>query len=217
MNEELVTTLLPILAKRLEREFNVFSVMHHGTHEKQLSNVFAWLLDKDETHHCGDAFLRIFLDEVNRGFDGKDRVDVGPFSVRQEVNTWSGNGTSVGQEFNTPEPGRGMDIADLVLEDDDTVIVVENYYTSSGHGHSYDGYLKYGARNRKNSVVVLLCENQNSTKQTCGWEKARVVTYAPLVDRLFRYVESHEDFRHRYPQQYSFISHMQRHFVKGRE
>ena len=57
VNEELVTTLLPILAKRSEREFNVFTVMHHGTHEKQLSNVIAWLLDVDETHKCGDAFL----------------------------------------------------------------------------------------------------------------------------------------------------------------
>jgi hypothetical protein len=28
-----------------------------------------------------------------------------------------------------------MDIADLVLEDHDTVVVVENYYTSSGHGY----------------------------------------------------------------------------------
>ena len=183
--EELVTTLLPILAKRLEREFNVFNVMHHGTHEKQLSNVFAWLLDADETHKCGDAFLRIFLEEINRGLGGEDKVDGGSFSVRQEVNT---SGLD-----------EGMDIADLVLEDHDTVVVVENYYTSSGHGHAYDRYLRFGERGGKRSLVVLLCENENSTEQTDGWENAPVVTYTTLVEKLFRYVENNGDFRYTLP------------------
>ena len=155
MNQELVTTLLPILARRLERQFNVFTVMHHGTHEKQLSNVFAWLLDADETHQCGDAFLRIFLEEINRGLDKP--IAKGSFSVRQEVNTRSRahRGRHVppepaqdGSDTARPRRGRGeglvemgMDIADLVLEGRETVVVVENYYTSSGHGHSYDRYL----------------------------------------------------------------------------
>ena len=157
MNEEMVTTLLPILAKRLEREFNVFNVMHHGTHEKQLSNVFAWLLDADETHKCGDAFLRIFLDEVNRGLDGNEApIGAGSFSVRQEVNT--------------SEPGEAMDIADLVLEDHDTVIVVENYYTSSGHGHSYEGYLEFGKRGgqEERCSAALREREQQPSKPTAG-------------------------------------------------
>jgi len=202
VNEELVTALLPILAKRLEREFNVFNVMHHGTHEKQLSNVFAWLLDADETHKCGDAFLRIFLEEVNHELGGEAKVGVGSFSVRQEVNT--------------SEKDDGMDIADLVLEDHDTVVVIENYYTSSGHGHNYDAYLKFGDRGGKRGLVVLLCENENRTELTKGWENARVVTYTTLVEKLFHYVENNGDFRKTYPQQYSFISQMQRHFVKGK-
>lgn len=185
---ELVTTLLPILAKRSEREFNVFNVMHHGTHEKQLSNVIAWLLDKDETHKCGDAFLRIFLDEVNRGLSDREApIAAGSFSVRQEVNT--------------SEPGESMDIADLVLEDHDTVVVVENYYTSSGHGHDYNRYLKFGNRDDKRSVVVLLCESENRTDQTDGWEKAPVVTYTTLIDGLFRLVEDNRDFKNECPQQ----------------
>ncbi|GAA4707079.1 hypothetical protein GCM10025781_27130 [Kocuria gwangalliensis] len=35
-----VTALVPMLSRSLAEEFNVFRVMHHGTHEKQLSNVF---------------------------------------------------------------------------------------------------------------------------------------------------------------------------------
>ena len=50
MNDQLVTMLLAALARRTAPSFNVFDVMHHGTHEKQLSNVFAWLLDDGGTH-----------------------------------------------------------------------------------------------------------------------------------------------------------------------
>ncbi len=50
MHDQVVTRLLPILAERPEYEFNIFNVMHHGTHEKQISNVFAWLLDANGTH-----------------------------------------------------------------------------------------------------------------------------------------------------------------------
>ncbi len=125
MHDQLVTSLVPILADRSEAEFNVFDVMHHGTHEKQLSNVFAWLLDTDGSHKLGDAFQRIFIDEANRGLGRDLLISKGEYSVRQEVNT--------------SESGVGMDIADLVLKDDETTIVVENYYTSDGHGHSDEG------------------------------------------------------------------------------
>lgn len=56
--DQLVTALIPSLSRSLTEQFNVFRVMHHGTHEKQISNVFAWLLQPDETHELGDAFQR---------------------------------------------------------------------------------------------------------------------------------------------------------------
>lgn len=226
MNQDLVATLLPILARRLERQFNVFTVMHHGTHEKQLSNVFAWLLDADETHQCGDAFLRIFLEEINRGLDKP--LAKGSFSVRQEVNTRSRahwgrhvppepaqDGSDTAGEEGTGEDlvEMGMDIADLVLEGRETVIVVENYYTSSGHGHCYHCYLEFGARGKKRSVVVLLCERENSAELKDNWENARVVTYPTLVERLLRHVENDPAFREK--AQYEFISQMHEHFVGG--
>jgi hypothetical protein len=62
VHERLVTALLPVLAKKPWEEFNVFNVMRYGGHEKQLSDVFAWLLDVNGTHKLGDAFLRIFID-----------------------------------------------------------------------------------------------------------------------------------------------------------
>jgi len=62
VREQLVTRLLPVLAKKPQEEFNVFDVMRYGGHERQLSDVFAWLLDADGTHKLGDAFLRIFIE-----------------------------------------------------------------------------------------------------------------------------------------------------------
>jgi hypothetical protein len=145
VREQLVTRLLPVLARKPQEEFNVFGVMRYGGHERQLSDVFAWLLDANGTHKLGDAFLRIFIDEVNRGIGGAEPVAHGAYGVRQEVNT--------------AEAGAGGDIADLIVEGDTTVLVVENYYTSSGHGHSYDGYLSFrGARREEERCRSAVCD-----------------------------------------------------------
>ena len=112
MREQLVMRLLPVLAKKPHEEFNVFDVMRYGGHERQLSDVFAWLLDAAGTHKLGDAFLRVFIDEVNRGIRDAKPVAHGAYGVRQEVNT--------------AEADAGGDIADLILENEKTVLVVEN-------------------------------------------------------------------------------------------
>ena len=173
---DLATALLPMLHRSSEARFNVFDVMHHGTHEKQLSNVFRWLLETGGSHHLADTFLRIFIEEVNRGLVGREPFAAAEYLVMQEVNT-----SEAGEE--------GQDIADLVLENDDAVIVVENYFTSDGHGHSYERYLRYSQRDGRQGAVVLLCHDQDSSLQTMGWENASVVTYGRLLDRLWDAVE----------------------------
>jgi len=204
VREQLVTRLLPALAKKPQEEFNVFDVMRYGGHERQLSDVFAWLLDAGGTHKLGDAFLRIFIDEVKRGIpDAELPIAHGAYGVRQEVNT--------------TEAGTGGDIADLILEDEETLLVVENYYTSSGHGHSYYGYKSFGEREGKTCVVVLLCATRNSAEQSEGWEKASVVTYSRLAQRLMNHVASDERYKRDCAAQYSFIDQMHRRFVRGRK
>src|SRR5690625_3331430 len=54
--DKLVTALVPSLSRSLAQQFNLFNVLRHGTHEKQISNIFAWLLDPDETHELGTVF-----------------------------------------------------------------------------------------------------------------------------------------------------------------
>ena len=201
---DLVTELLPVLSRSSEAPFNVFDVMHHGTHEKQLSNVFGWLLNSQGTHQLGDTFLRIFVDEVNERPPLRERLPESDYHVLQEVNT-------AGPE----EPGQ--DIADLVLVNDEAVIVVENYYTSDGHGHSYEGYFEHSRTGvRLLGAVVLLCQDHDPSRQTGGWEDAKVVTYAELLDRLWHVVKGDRQYQRKYPEPCSFIDQMHRKFVEGR-
>jgi len=200
-NDLLLNLLLILTQARAKKAFNLFDVMHHGTNEKQLSNIFAWLFHSGQTHELGDAFVRIFVDEVNIGRD--EPIEIEEYSVFQEVNT--------------SKPGKPMDIADIVLEGDKTVIVVENYHSSSGHGHSFYGYQEYGARDGKRSVVVLLCETIGSSLQTDGWENAPVVTYSNLVKKLYSLIQNDTNYKHAFPLQYGFIIQMEDNFVKGRQ
>lgn len=202
MTDDLVTQLLPALARSDNKGFNVFDVMHHGLHEKQISNVFAWLLDTEGNHNLGERFQRIFIEEVNEGLGSSQRMPGGPYLVRQEVNTSEVDGK--------------RDIADLVLESDTAGLVIENYFVSDGHEHSYDGYLNLAKRGRTHGAVVLLCRDKDSSLQTGGWEKASVVTYARLIERLHIEVERDTGYRRTHPEASAFITQMHRKFVKGR-
>lgn len=204
MSVDLVTRFLPILTHPLrEAEFNVFDVMHHGTHEKQLSNVFAWLLDREASHRLDLTFQRIFVEEVNRALPSSPAVEYGPYSVRQEVNT--------------SPPGTPMDIADLVLESHDTVLVIENYFVADGHGHSFQRYQQFGAREGKRGVVVMLCGSRGSADLTDGWDGSAVVTYPNLVQALARHIAADNAYERLHPHQHVFIKNMERHFLRGRQ
>lgn len=202
MSNDLVTGMLPVLGRSVEPGFNVFDVMHHGLHEKQISNVFRWLLEADGSHRLGDAFIKILIDEVNRQTGDQEPLPGTGYWIRQEVNTATRDG---------PE-----DIADLVLESDAAVLVVENYFTSDGHGHSYDGYLEYSRRGGRRGVVVLLCRDRDVTLQTQGWEHAAVLTYDVLIERLRGVVDRHPAYRQRNPDAYSFMDQMYQKFSARR-
>ena len=201
MSEDLVTQLLPTLARSLEVRFNVFDVMHHGTHEKQISNAFRWLLQADGSHGLGEAFAGIFIAEVNRNLVGVEPLESSGYWVRQEVNI--------------AEESGGVDIADLVLESKYATIVIENYVTSDGHGHGYDEYLQYSQRHGRRGAVVMLCHEVDRSRLSNNWENAAVVTYRSVLERLRELVDVDHKYRLRFPEAYSFIDQMHRKFVKG--
>lgn len=200
VSDDLMAAMVPILGRDLEPGFNVFDVMHHGLHEKQISNVFRWLLEADGTHGLGDRFIRIFVDAVNEESNPDLPAD-DRYWVRQEVNTAREDGI--------------VDIADLVLEGDTTVMVVENYFTSDGHGHSYDRYLDFGQREGKRGRVVLLCRDVQRNLLTKGWDQAAVVAYGDLVENLWELVGSDPTYRRNNPEAHSFIEQIYHKFVRG--
>lgn len=202
MTDDLVTGLLPVLGRSLDLGFNVFDVMHHGTHEKQISNVFGWLLDVGGTHNLGDQFIKIFVDETNRALPGHLPLPHGGYRVRQEVNVAS-------------VPGEA-DIADLVLENKAARLVVENYFTSDGHGHGYRRYLEYSARDGRQGAVVLLCREEDRARLSQGWENSRVLTYSTLIGRLHEAVSADASYQRENPEAHSFIGQMHRKFVSER-
>jgi hypothetical protein len=198
----MVTALVPSLSRSLAEQFNVFRVMHHGTHEKQLSNVFAWLLSPDGTHQLGDAFQRLFVEQVNRLLPDASQLPAGGYRVFQEVDTAS------------PED-RGGDIADIVLASPQASLVVENYESSDGHGHGYHRYLAHGATGGRQSVVVLLCARRQRHRQTDGWEAAVVVTYSELLESLKTHFAGDAAWRRGHPRQEFFINELIQHVTEG--
>lgn len=206
MNEaaltRMVTALVPTMSRSLSEQFNVFRVMHHGTHEKQLSNVFAWLLSAGATHHLGDAFQRILLTRVNTVLALGERLPVAGFRVLQEVDT-------------TVATESGKDIADIVLLRDDTAVMIENFETSDGHGHDYESYLAYGSANGRRSVVVMLCARRERQRLSMGWGDAVVVTYAEVLDDLRAHLDADRRWRSANPRQDVFINELIDQFVEG--
>lgn len=200
--DQMATALVPSLSRSLAERFNVFRVMHHGTHEKQLSNVFAWLLRADGTHGFGDAFQRLFVEQVNRGIPAGLQLPVSGYRVVQEVDT-SGH------------DALGKDISDIVLTSPQASIVVENFESSDGHGHDYYRYLAHGAAGNRQSVVVLMCARREPNRQSNGWEHAVVVTYAELLEGLQAHIDGAAAWKRGHPQQQFFVDQMIDHFVEG--
>lgn len=180
----------------------MFRVMRHGTHEKQLSNVFAWLLTANASHDLGDAFQRIFVEGVNQNTATGPPLPTSGYRVAQEVDT-SGPDAS------------GKDIADIVLTGPRASIVVENYETADGHGHDFNRYLTHGALGGRRSVVVLLCARRATAHQRDGWQRAVVVTYAELLERLKAHIDSDDTWRKTHPRQDAFINELYSNFVEG--
>ena len=202
MGEDLVTQLLPTLARSLDVRFNLFDVMHHGTHEKQVSNVFRWLLDAEGTHGLGEGFAGILIAEVNRSLPDGELLEPGGYWVRQEVNI--------------AKEGDGMDIADLVLESKSTTIVIENYGASDGHGHGYEQYLEYSQRDGRRGAVVMLCHQLDRSRLTDGWENAAVVTYQSVLEPLRQALVDDRKYQRQFPEPFSLIDQMHRKYMKGR-
>jgi uncharacterized membrane-anchored protein len=201
METSTIIRLLPTLVRTTEDDFNVFDVMHHGTHEKQLSNVFAWLLDANGTHNLQDRFARIFLNEI--------------LDDNEVVSEFTERGYTVYQEVNTTTDNSGLDIADIVLENENSRIVIENYSLSDGHGHDYRNYLRYANSEQKQGIVVMLCINITDSALQDGWQEAKIITYSRLVDALHYELSAMTAYQSINQDAYIFLKHLHQKYGSG--
>lgn len=200
--DEIVAALVPSMTTSLAARFNLFRVMHHGTHEKQLSNIFAWLLDAEGTHGLGEAFQELFVSQINHQLPDDKHLHTTGYTVAQEVDT-SGVGDRV------------RDIADIVLSDSKASIVIENFESSDGHGHNYFRYLAHGALGDRRSVVVLLCVRREPYRLTDGWEKAILITYSDVLELLAQLVKGEPAWSTTHPEQLFFLSQLIDNFTES--
>lgn len=198
----MVTALIPSLSKSLAAQFNVFRVMRYGTHEKQLSDVFAWMLTPDETHELGDAFQRIFVEQVNEHLTDSKKLPVNGYRITQEVNT-------------SQKHESGQDIADVVLTRAGASIVIENFYTSDGHGHDYSKYLAYSQLEDRHGVVVLFSATRDAHLMRHGWEHSVSLTYQEVLKPLADHLSKNRAWVSANPNQNFFINQLFEHFLEG--
>src|SRR5690606_17423947 len=75
------------------------------------------------------------------------------------------------------------------------------------------GYLEFSRREGRPGAVVLLCRDEDRSRQAYGWENAAVLTYSSLIRSLSDVVDGDVRYQRRNPHAYAFIKQMHRKFV----
>lgn len=150
-------------------KFNLFDVLKISRTEIRHSNMLAWLLNPNENHGLGDAFLKGILQRlVENSTDGRYDVfhvllmDLYSFSVMRE---W-----------------KNIDIL-LASSDEKTVIAIENKVGSHEHSDQLNRYREilekeYAGYNR---LYVFLTPDGESPSDVENWD---VLTYNDVVETL---------------------------------
>lgn len=111
------------------RTFNPFDVLRYSDYEIRHSNVLAWLLQPDETHGIGGAFIRDFTTALN---DEARRQNMAPVPV---PSSFEADNIRVERELHH------VDIT-LFFENERTVVAIENKTaeTAPEHAEQVRGY-----------------------------------------------------------------------------
>ncbi len=147
--------------KKLDKwanQFNVFDMLRITNTEIRHSNVLAWLLDPNENHGAGDAFLREFITLIVKKLD-PTRYD--PFSLLiQDLNSY--------QVYREPNH---MDIV-LVSEEEKTAYIIENKVWASESKHQLKDYYDKSLteyRDCNKRIYVFLTPNGHAASNPKIW------------------------------------------------
>lgn len=150
-------------------KFNLFDVLKISRTEIRHSNMLAWLLNPNENHGLGDAFLKGILQRLVEN-DSDGRYDV--FHVLL-MDLYS---------FSAMREWKNIDIL-LTSSDEKTVIAIENKIGSHEHSNQLNRYREilekeYAEYNR---LYVFLTPDGESPSDVENWD---VLTYNDVVETL---------------------------------
>lgn len=150
-------------------KFNIFDVLKVSRTEIRHSNVLGWLLDANENHGLGDAFIKGILQRlVENDSDGRYDVfrvlllDMYSFCVFRE---W-----------------KNIDIL-LVSEEEKTVVAIENKVGSHEHSNQLNRYREILENDYANyqRMYVFLTPDGEDPSDVENWD---VLTYTDVVEVL---------------------------------
>lgn len=164
LDTECLDELLPWTGK-----FNIFDILKISRAEIRHSNMLGWLLDPNENHGLGDAFLKGLLQRlVENDSDGRYDVfgvllmDMYTFSVYRE---W-----------------KNIDIL-LISDKEQTLIAIENKVGSREHSDQLNRYRKILEEEYPNhqKIYVFLTPDGEDPSDVENWD---IFTYSDVVDNL---------------------------------
>lgn len=150
-------------------KFNIFDVLKVSRTEIRHSNVLGWLLDANENHGLGDAFIKGILQRlVENDSDGRYDVfrvlllDMYSFCVFRE---W-----------------KNIDIL-LVSEEEKTVVAIENKVGSHEHSNQLNRYREILENDYANyqRMYVFLTPDGEDPSDVENWD---ILTYTDVVEVL---------------------------------
>ena len=173
---ECLDELLPWTGK-----FNLFDVLKVSRTEIRHSNMLAWLMDPNENHGLGDAFLKGILQRLmENDLDGKYDVfkillsDMYSFSVYRE---W-----------------KNIDIL-LVSSEEKILVAIENKISSHEHSNQLNRYREILETDFKDykRVYVFLTPDGEEPSDVANWDVLTYTDVVEVLEHLYGQIELQQD------------------------
>lgn len=173
MDKELQDFLLDIdclneLSSWVDR-FNIFDVLKISRTEIRHSNTLSWLLDPNENHNLGDAYLRGVVQRLVEK-DDSGRYDVFKLLLLDLY------------DFTVYREYKNIDIL-LISEKEKTLFAIENKVGSHEHSNQLDRYRKILESEYANymKVYIFLTPDGEEPSDVENWD---ILTYYDVIDVL---------------------------------
>ncbi len=176
------------------RTFNPIKILTKGTKEELHSKVLAWLLDPNENHNFGDAFLKLFFEEIfsTKYYDLKKNES--PELSVTDIRFSHFYNSAISTEITTDSNDKTGRIDILIINNDKhkdkgIVCVIENKTRTHNHHNQLDKYYediegKYSEKEYIKKYIYLTPEGDCPLVQGDHEEKYICVGYQQILEMI---------------------------------